>query len=188
MRCLRKTNHYSRLHRFKCNHSKNHGDCQKAGTYIRQELDQLLESHIETKEENSLVSYVDQNAEKLIVEGLSSLIEDAGFITEEATIDQSQTKYWTWVIDPLDGTTNYIHKIPVFAVSIGLLKDGIPVAGVIYHIMADECFYAWQGGGAWLNGQRIYVSKTSEIKDAVIATGFPYKRENIEELVLTLKK
>ncbi|MBK7810749.1 MAG: inositol monophosphatase [Saprospiraceae bacterium] len=161
---------------------------KKAGTYIRQELDQLLESHIETKEENSLVSYVDQNAEKLIVEGLSSLIEDAGFITEEATIDQSQTKYWTWVIDPLDGTTNYIHKIPVFAVSIGLLKDGIPVAGVIYHIMADECFYAWQGGGAWLNGQRIYVSKTSEIKDAVIATGFPYKRENIEELVLTLKK
>ena len=84
---------------------------KKAGTYIRQELDQLLESHIETKEENSLVSYVDQNAEKLIVEGLSSLIEDAGFITEEATIDQSQTKYWTWVIDPLDGTTNYILSL-----------------------------------------------------------------------------
>ncbi|MBK9270632.1 MAG: inositol monophosphatase [Saprospiraceae bacterium] len=161
---------------------------KQAGIYIRQELDQLLESHIETKEENSLVSYVDQNAEKMITQGLSLLIEDAGFITEEATIDQNQTKTWTWVIDPLDGTTNFIHKIPVFAVSIGLLKNGIPVAGVIYHIMADECFYAWQGGGAWLNGKRIYVSTTTEMKEAVIATGFPYKRNHIEELLLTLKK
>lgn len=161
---------------------------KKAGAYIRQELDLLLESDIVTKEENSLVSYVDQNAEKIITEGLSSLVDDAGYVTEEATIHQSQTKSWTWVIDPLDGTTNFIHKIPVFAVSIGLLKDGIPVAGVIYHIMADECFYAWQGGGAWLNQQKISISNTIELKDAVIATGFPYKRENIEELVLTLKK
>lgn len=161
---------------------------KRAGAFIRQELHQFSQSDIITKEPHSLVTYVDRKAEEIIVQGLRPLLEDAGFVTEENTVDQNRKSIYTWVIDPLDGTTNFIHRIPVFAVSIGLLEKGKPVLGVISHIMAEEHFYAWEGGGAWLNGNPIQVSKNRNIGESVIATGFPYRREHIEELVATLDK
>lgn len=161
---------------------------KRAGTFIREELHRFSQSDIVAKEPHSLVSYVDRKAEEIIVGGLRPLLPGAGFVTEENTVDQDRKARYTWVIDPLDGTTNFIHKIPVFAVSIGLLEEGVPVAGVIYHIMADECFYAWQDGGAWLNGDPIKVSDSRSIDQSVIATGFPYRRERIEELIATLDR
>lgn len=160
---------------------------RKAGQFILAEMDQVKAEHIFAKEEFSLVSYVDQRAEEILVKELETIIPTARFITEEETVTQSNETDWTWIIDPLDGTTNFIHKIPAFSVSIGLVHKQIPVAGVIYHIIADEMFTAWSGGGAYLNGRHITTSNTNKISDAVIATGFPYKRTDVKSLVRILE-
>jgi myo-inositol-1(or 4)-monophosphatase len=121
--------------------------CQKAceaaksaGAFIRAEKDKLLSSQVEVKSRNSLVTYVDKQSERILVEHLKDLIPGAGFITEEETTTIRGEEY-NWVIDPLDGTTNFIHGIPCFAVSIGLLRNQVPVLGVVYEVNLDECFY-----------------------------------------------
>ncbi len=98
---------------------------------------------------------------------------EAGFITEEGTAGNSDEKY-KWVIDPLDGTTNFIHGVPPFAVSIALLEADEVILGVVYEVTHDESFYAWQGSKAYLNDKEIRVSSASTTKDSLIATGFPY--------------
>jgi myo-inositol-1(or 4)-monophosphatase len=130
-------------------------------------------SKIETKGMHDLVSYVDQESEQRIIAALELLLPDAGFIAEEGT-NQKIGEHYNWVIDPLDGTTNYIQGVPIYAVSIGLLEDNELVLGVVYEVGRDECFYAWKDGGAYLNGERIYVSERADIHDALLATGFPY--------------
>jgi len=144
-----------------------------AGAFIREERKQFKSSAIEHKGTNDLVSYVDKTAEQQIVKALTPLIADAGFITEENTLSITGKKY-EWIIDPLDGTTNFVHGLPCFCVSIGLTYNGKLCLGVVYEINLDECFYAWQDGGAWLNEKRIYVSDTIALKDSLLATGFPY--------------
>jgi myo-inositol-1(or 4)-monophosphatase len=99
---------------------------------------------------NSLVSYVDVEAEKMLVEGLRKLVPQAGFLTEEETTDQERGAVY-WIIDPLDGTTNYLHGLPLYAISIALVEKGSVVIGVVYEIGNDELFFAWKGGGAFLN-------------------------------------
>jgi len=121
---------------------------KQAGDFIKTNLLKVSSSDIQTKSQNSLVSYVDQEAERMIVARLQNLIPDAGFVTEEDTVDQSTSELYEWIIDPLDGTTNFLHKIPVFAVSIALRHKGEILSGVVYNIMVDECFYAWKNGGA----------------------------------------
>lgn len=146
---------------------------EDTASFILEERKQFDSSKVEEKSTNSLVSYVDKNAELRIVEGLSKLIPNAGFIGEEGTSDRKGTEY-NWIIDPLDGTTNFIHGVPCFAVSIGLQRGDEIVAGCITEVNLKENFYAWKDGGAFLNGKRIHVSKTSEVKNALLATGFPY--------------
>jgi myo-inositol-1(or 4)-monophosphatase len=146
---------------------------KSAGTFIRQELDKVKNHHIESKGTHDYVTYVDKTAERQIVEGLQSLLPDTGFITEEKTIE-TDTKEFMWVIDPLDGTTNFIHGLPCFSVSIALMQNERVVLGVVYEINQDECFYAWEGGGAFLNEQPIKVSETAELQQSLLATGFPY--------------
>jgi myo-inositol-1(or 4)-monophosphatase len=131
------------------------------------------DSKIEVKGVHDLVSYVDKAAEIRIVEALQNLIPDVGFIAEEGTNDKRGERF-NWVIDPLDGTTNYIHGLPIYSVSIALLDNNELVSGVVYEVGHDECFYAWKGGGAFLNGKSIRVSTRSEIGNALLATGFPY--------------
>lgn len=143
------------------------------GQFIKEEVNQVRENQIETKSLNSLVSYVDQQAEEKIIERLSSLLPEAGFIAEEGT-SEKEGKEFNWIIDPLDGTTNFLHAIPVFAVSIALKQKDEIILGVVYEINQDECFHAVKAGGAYLNAQKIEVSKTTAIKDSLIATGFPY--------------
>jgi len=116
---------------------------------------------------------VDKQAEKILVTGLSKIIGEAGFITEEETVTQIKSEY-TWIIDPLDGTTNFLQQIPIYAVSIGLMHDDQLIMGVVSDVERKETFYAWKGGGAWCNGERIHVSDRTKVSDAVVATGFPY--------------
>lgn len=146
---------------------------KSAGQFIREERSKITNDDIELKGKASLVTYVDKNAETMIVTELRKLIPEAGYITEEGTAaeDGEQLK---WVIDPLDGTTNFIHGIFPHSVSIGLIDGDEPIAGVVYEIGQDELFSAWKGGGAWLNGNPIEVSKCSTHEDALLATGFPY--------------
>ena len=146
---------------------------KQAGNFIRQERISFAADKIEYKGLNDMVSYVDKTAEGMIVKALEKLIPNAGFLTEEQTLIRTAERY-NWIIDPLDGTTNFIHGLPVYSVSIALKEYDELVAGVVYEINQDECFYAWKGAPAYLNGKEIHVSKIKKIAGSLLATGFPY--------------
>jgi myo-inositol-1(or 4)-monophosphatase len=146
---------------------------KQAGDFIRQQRKTFSSDKIEYKGLNDLVSYVDKTAEGIIVTGLEKILPEAGFITEEKTTTKIGERY-NWIIDPLDGTTNFIHGLPVFSVSIALKEYDELVLGVVYEINQDECFYAWKGSPAYMNGTEIKVSKAPKVADCLIATGFPY--------------
>ena len=146
---------------------------RETGSFLRQECKKFSASAIEVKGDNNFVSYVDKLAEKLIVDRLRILLPESGFITEEGTA-QSNNERYRWVIDPLDGTTNFIHGLYPFCVSIALMDGEEVIIGVIYEVGLDECFYAWSGSKAFCNGHEIHVSETSAVQDSLIATGFPY--------------
>lgn len=146
---------------------------KEAAAFIQKESAAFNPNRVEEKSFNQLVSYVDETAEKMLVDGLRSILPEAGFITEESTT-AAESKWFTWVIDPLDGTTNFIHGLPVYSVSVGLLQDGKPVMGIVYEPNRDELFYAWRHSPAYLNGQVIRVSQTAELAQSLLATGFPY--------------
>lgn len=122
---------------------------------------------------NQLVSYVDVEAEKKLVEGLSKILPEAGFITEENTSDKGR-KIYNWIIDPLDGTTNFIHNVPIYSISVALAHESEILSGTVYEIGRSELFCAWKNGGAWCNGNPISVSKESQLQNSLMATGFPY--------------
>lgn len=145
----------------------------QTGDFIRQELGKVQNQAIETKSLNSLVTYVDQTAEEMLVEQLRILTPDATFLTEEETI-KNQSSDLRWIIDPLDGTTNFLHGVPVFAISVALEQNGELVLGLIQEVNRKENFYAWKNGGAYLNGQPIRVSQKADLADSLLATGFPY--------------
>jgi myo-inositol-1(or 4)-monophosphatase len=146
---------------------------KEAGAFIKEQRKSFSQNVVEYKGFNDLVSYVDKNAEQLLVERLRKILPEAGFITEENTAG-SEGEDYQWIIDPLDGTTNFVHGVPCFCVSVALAHKDKVVIGIIYEINLDECFYAWSKGGAWLNGKEIKVSPVNELKKSLLATGFPY--------------
>jgi len=146
---------------------------KEAGDFIRQERKSFSPDKIEYKGLNDMVSYVDKNAEKIIVTNLERILPEAGFITEEKTKNIIADRY-NWIIDPLDGTTNFIHGVPTYSVSISLKEYDELVLGVVYEINLDECFYAWKDAPAYLNGKEIKVSNIPTVDKSLIATGFPY--------------
>jgi len=146
---------------------------KQAGAFIREQRKSFDPAKIEYKGLNDLVSYVDKTAEQMIVAGLEKILPEAGFITEEKTISKTGERF-NWIIDPLDGTTNFIHGLPVFSVSIALKEYDELVAGVVYEVNQDECFYAWKDSAAYLNGHEIKVSDNPTIAKSLLATGFPY--------------
>lgn len=160
---------------------------KNAGAFIRQERNIFDDTRIEYKGEKDLVSYVDKETERLLVVGLRELLPDAGFITEEKTV-KTEDKTLKWVIDPLDGTTNFIHNLPIYSVSIGLMENEVPILGIVYEVNRDECFVAWKDGGAYLNGNPIKISKATELKKSLIATGFPYDLEDKTEPYFEIMK
>ncbi|RSK48054.1 inositol monophosphatase family protein [Hymenobacter rigui] len=147
-----------------------------AGQFIRQEAATFNRSHIELKGVHDLVSYVDKETEKLLVAGLREVLPEAGFITEEGTEGADRAEEYNWVIDPLDGTTNFVHGLPVYCVSVGLVKGNELVAGVVYEVVRDECFRAAKGAGAFCNELPIHVSDVPDLNNSLIATGFPYTK------------
>jgi len=149
--------------------------CREAGQFIRQQVSSFDQSKIVTKGLHDLVSYVDKESEKMLVEGLQKLFPEAGFVTEEGTVANSdESVAYRWIIDPLDGTTNFIHGLPCFAVSVALARGNEPVLGVVYEVSRDECFRGAEGHGAFLNDQPIQVSAAARLDDSLIATGLPF--------------
>lgn len=135
---------------------------------------------VEVKGFNNFVSYVDKEAERRFVNALESWLPEAGFIAEEGTSDKKGERYH-WIIDPLDGTTNFVHGIPMYCTSVALMDKDELILGVIYEPSADECFHAIAGQGAYMNGKAIHVSERDTLLKSLLATGFPYDdfdREN----------
>ena len=166
------------------------GIARQAGAYIREERSKFSLESVERKHAHDYVSYVDKGSEQLIVAALKELLPEAGFITEEGTADfvppypRTPTPPLLWVVDPLDGTTNFIHQYAPYAVSIALLQGREVLIGVVYEICADECFYAWKGGGAFVSRseergvrcERLHVS-SQKIQDALLCLQLPYNSE-----------
>lgn len=146
---------------------------KKTGDYIRDQQQMLSMDAIEEKGLHDFVTNIDMEAEKRLVSFLQRLIKGAGFITEENTTKQSEAEYY-WIIDPLDGTTNYIHGIAPVAISIALQHNDKTILGVVYEISRNECFYTYNGSKAYCNDRPISVSNAGQLKNAFIATGFPY--------------
>ena len=183
---------------------------RRAGEYIREERKKFSLERVERKHAHDYVSYVDKGSERLIVSALRELLPEAGFITEEGTAQGDSPSVsglrtagsapLCWVVDPLDGTTNFIHQYAPYAVSIALLQGKEILIGVVYEICADECFYAWQGGGAHLlmhnaqctmhNSQctmhnNLHVS-SQQIQDALICLQLPYNSEAYKPVIKQL--
>ena len=155
---------------------------RRAGEYIKGEREKFSLESVERKHAHDYVSYVDKGSERLIVSALRELLPEAGFITEEQTAQRGQSPL-CWVVDPLDGTTNFIHQYAPYAVSIALLEGKEILIGVVYEICADECFCAWKGGGAYLmhNLQCIMHNKlhvsSQKIQDALLCLQLPYNSD-----------
>jgi myo-inositol-1(or 4)-monophosphatase len=147
---------------------------RETGNFIMSETEGFDIGSAERKGFNDYVTHVDRGAEKMLVEKLGKLIPEAGFLVEENTSSKKGVKY-TWVVDPLDGTTNFIHGIHPYAISIGLMEHDEIIAGVVHEAAGEETFTAWKEGGAWLNGKKIVVSGADKASLSLIATGFPYK-------------
>jgi myo-inositol-1(or 4)-monophosphatase len=158
------------------------------GDWIRAERVAFSSDRVEEKGLNNLVSYVDKEAERKLVAGLQTILPGCGFLTEEGTIDQDPDASYIWIIDPLDGTTNFIHGIPFYCVSVALAYRDELVLGMIYDPNLQEFFHAIQGQGAFLNGDRIQVSKNPSLARSVVATGFPHRNfEGMEAYIQSLE-
>ena len=179
-----------------------------AGSYIKKERASFSLDKVERKHAHDYVSYVDKGSEQLIVKALREILPEAGFITEEGTTKMDdvskmeetssvnhQPSDFTWVVDPLDGTTNFIHGFAPYAVSIALCQGREIVIGVVYEIVSDECFYAWKGGGAYCEirnekGEMRNVKSlkvgTSGINDALLCLQLPYNSDAYKPVIKRL--
>ena len=172
---------------------------REAGAYIKKERASFSVEKVERKHAHDYVSYVDKGSEQLIVKALRALLPEAGFITEEGTAKGDDVgclkdeEGCTWVVDPLDGTTNFIHGFAPYAVSIALIRGREILVGVVYEICADECFYAWKGGGAFMDGgwkpsfRRVplHVGQ-STINDALLCLQLPYNSDAYKPVIKQL--
>lgn len=144
---------------------------REAGRFLRLHLDYAHQ--VEFKGEINLVTEADHQSEQMIVAKIHEIFPDHSIMMEESSPIEKES-FFRWIIDPLDGTTNYAHGYPVFCVSIGLAFQGEVILGVIYNPMLEEMFVAIKGQGATLNGREIHVSQTADLSRGLLATGFPY--------------
>jgi myo-inositol-1(or 4)-monophosphatase len=163
--------------------------CREVGEFIYAESANFDRTRIELKGGfNNLVSYVDQEAERRLVKVLREILPQAGFITEEGTVEQSKNNAYNWIIDPLDGTTNYLHGLPIYAISVGLTRGDKPIVGVVYHVVRKECFHTIEDGNAYCNGRIIHVSTIPTLQQSLLATGFPYYHFDKRDMYLDIIK
>ncbi len=147
---------------------------RRAGSFINRATNDLDKLTVEQKSQNDFVSEVDRAAEQAIIEVLKDAYPQHSILAEESGLSETSSEY-QWIIDPLDGTTNFLHGFPQYCVSIALSVKGVVSHGVIFDPTRNDLFTASKGGGAFLNDRRIRVSKTLQLKDSLIGTGFPYK-------------
>lgn len=173
---------------------------KQAGAYIREERRKFSLESVERKHAHDYVSYVDKGSEKQIVSALRQLLPEAGFITEEGTAKTEEGRgkmeedsaispqplSLTWVVDPLDGTTNFIHQYAPYAVSIALLQGKEILIGVVYEVCHDECYCAWKGGGAYveLKGESLKLKVSNQkIQDALLCLQLPYNSDAYKPVI-----
>ena len=145
----------------------------RAGKLLRENLNGSRE--ISYKGEINLVTEMDRRSERMIVETLSRSFPEHRILAEEETIIENGSEFM-WIIDPLDGTTNYAHGYPCFSVSVALERSGVVILGIVYDPMRNELFTAVKGNGAYLNDERVRVSTTEQLIQSLLSTGFPYDR------------
>lgn len=159
---------------------------REVGQFLIKEQFKIHESEIEFKgRSNDMVSRADKEAERRFVEYLSKLLPEAGFMAEEGTRSKKGREF-NWIIDPLDGTTNYLHGLPFFCTSIALQQNDALVLGVIYDPTRGECFTAEKGKGASLNRKPIHVSQHKSLRQSLVAMGFPYNSLDRQAEYLTI--
>ncbi len=147
-----------------------------AGRYLMNEKGKLTEEKISEKAANDFVTKVDLQSEKIITDIILGYFPDHSVLSEEAGFSHKDSPYM-WIVDPLDGTKNYIHDIPVFGISIALMHEGEVILGVINNPSMNELFWAEQEKGAFLNGEKISISNHVGVKNGLIATGFPHRKK-----------
>ena len=147
---------------------------RKAGRALARDFGEVENLQVSRKGPSDFVSSADIKAEKTQFEELSKARPGYGFVMEERGVVEGTDKTNRWLVDPLDGTTNFLHAIPHFAISIGLEREGVLVAGVIYNVVRDELFWAEKGAGAYINDRRLRVAARTDMRDALFATGTPF--------------
>ena len=151
-----------------------------AGGVLMSHFDRLEETQIDFKGRRDLVTVADRESEELILAEIAQTFPDHAVLAEESGEHGSTGEGPVWIVDPLDGTTNFVHRIPMFAVSIGVFEAGRPLAGCVYAPRLDELFLAGSGRGTRLNGELVRVSATSDLMDALLTTGFAYRVGELE--------
>ncbi len=145
----------------------------KAGRGLKRDFGEVENLQVSVKGPGDFVSAADRRSEKVLFEELSRARPGYGFVMEESGIVEGPDKSHTWHIDPLDGTTNFLHGLPVFAVSVGLERDGVLMAGVVHNPATDDLFFAERGQGAWHNNRRLRVSARHHLDEALVGCGIP---------------
>lgn len=159
---------------------------RESGSIILEQWDRP--SNISLKGRIDLVTETDVAVEEFLKQRLRAVLPEAGFMAEESAGDAPLGEL-TWIIDPVDGTTNFAHRIPLVATSVGLWQRGKMILGVVNAPVLRECFHAVRGGGAFVNGRPLRVSGTSVLEHALVATGFPYTiREDVDEVLHWLSR
>ncbi len=157
---------------------------RKAGRSLARDFGEVEQLQVSIKGPANFVSAADTRAEKILFTELSKARHGYGFLMEESGAIEGADKTHRWIIDPLDGTTNFLHGIPIFAISIGLEREGQIVAGVIYNPVTNELFTAEKGKGAFLNDKRLRVAARQSLADAVVAMGIPNRGRGGHDLFL----
>ena len=147
---------------------------RRAGRSLKRDLGEIEHLQVSLKGPANFVSLADKRAEEMLYADLAKARPGYGFIGEEGGQREGTDKSHTWIVDPLDGTTNFLHGIPQFAISIGLAREGTIIAGVIYNPANDELYIAERGKGAFLNDQRLRVAGRRKLNECVIACGLPH--------------
>lgn len=157
----------------------------ETGSFIREERKRFRRERVEKKHAHDYVSYVDKESERRIVARLKELLPEAGFIAEEGSGSMTDEPF-CWLVDPLDGTTNFIHDNAPYCVSIALRNREKLLLGVVYEICRNECYYTYDGTFSYLNGEVIHVSAVDSPDDAFVAMGFPYAADAYRLVALRL--
>ncbi len=159
---------------------------KEAGEFIASEAKKFSTASVEYKATNNVVSYVDKETEKMIVRRLETILPEPGFITEEGTVETKDFDGLNWIIDPLDGTANFIHGLPNYSVSLALAHGKDVLVGVVYNVCTGEVFSATKGGGAFRNGEAISVSANKHLGESLLSTGFPYYKFDNQDKYLKI--